>query len=126
MNVGDIVLLLNERKTREAWPLARITRLFKSNDGITRSLECKLPIKVDTKKLANQHFTKKKSATKNASKPDNKGVLVQSSDRFTTRGVENIAILEAVTQQQASKQQHVEEVNTFHTSVLGTTSSMDE
>ena len=118
LNVGDIVMLLNERKNRETWPVARISRAFKSKDGVVRSVECKLPLKVETKKIASQHSTKKKSASKNASKPsDNKGVLVQSSARFTTRGVENIAILEAVTQQ-SNRQQHVEDTDTSELDTL--------
>ena len=37
--IGDLVLLIDEQPTRGKWPLARITKLKTSNDGITRSVE---------------------------------------------------------------------------------------
>ena len=39
---GDVVLLLNERHSREAWPIARVVQVFKSKDGIVRLVECKM------------------------------------------------------------------------------------
>ena len=35
-------LLLNERHSRQAWPIARVVKVFKSKDGIVRSVECKM------------------------------------------------------------------------------------
>ena len=42
INEGDVILLLNERHSRDEWPLARITKLFRSQDGVVRSVECKV------------------------------------------------------------------------------------
>ena len=36
INVGDIVIILNERKTRDTWPIARVTKDFRSRDGVIR------------------------------------------------------------------------------------------
>ena len=102
IHVGDVILLLNERKTKETWPLARVTKVFKSADGIVRSIECKRPIKVDTKK----HPTKQ-SRNKNAKNSDNKGLSFHVNERITTRGVEQIAILESV-DSQPQKEKDVE------------------
>ena len=40
--VGDIVTLLDE-KARGKWPLARVTKVFPSPDGITRRVQLRLP-----------------------------------------------------------------------------------
>ena len=62
---GSIVLLINERKNRHHWPLARIERVFTSKDGIVRSVELRLPmsakeVKTKGKKLANKKMTSRK------------------------------------------------------------------
>ena len=90
INVGDIVIILNERKTRDTWPIARVTKVFRSRDGVIRSVELKLPIKVETKK---------KTTKKNALLSDHRSLDVEASNRYTTRGVEHIAILESVDSQ---------------------------
>ena len=89
---GAVVLLLNERHARSEWPLARIEKVFKSADGVVRSVQLRLPLKVNETK---------KTRTKNASDLKNKLSLDNNNPRFTTRGVENICILEeaSVTQQ---------------------------
>ena len=89
---GSVVLLLNERKTRDAWPLARILQVFKSSDDVVRSVELLLPINLNETKKSSKT---KKRANKNALSSDNKS-------RITTRGVENICVLEeaSVDQQQ--------------------------
>ena len=58
---GDVILLLNERHSRGEWPLARITKSFRSQAGIIRSVEFKVA-----------HSSKTKRVTKkNAPNPDN-------------------------------------------------------
>ena len=43
LNVNDVVLLLNERKSKHgSWPLAKVERDLTSQDGVTRSVELKL------------------------------------------------------------------------------------
>ena len=49
VNVGDIVLVMNNKTTKDSWPIARVTKIFKSNDGVIRSVELRLPINVTTK-----------------------------------------------------------------------------
>ena len=90
INVGDIVIILNERKTRDTWPIARVTKVFRSRDGVIRSVELKLPIKIETKK---------KTTKKNALLSDHRSLDVEASNRYTTRCVEHIAILESVDSQ---------------------------
>ena len=85
---GAVVLLLNERHARSEWPLARIEKVFKSADGVVRSVQLRLPLKVNETK---------KTRTKNASDLKNKLSLDNNNPRFTTRGVENICILEEAT-----------------------------
>ena len=86
IKVGSVVLLMNERHTKDTWPIARVEQVYRSKDGTTRSVKLRLPLDVSE--------TTKKRATKGATKRDNKSVYVNSTPRFTTRGVENIAILE--------------------------------
>ena len=81
---GDVVLLLNERHSRQEWPIARVVQVFKSKDGVVRSVECKMANAIKTR-------SDKKNAT-------DKDLLSMSESlkikiRTTTRGVENIAIL---------------------------------
>ena len=95
INVGDIVIILNERKTRDTWPIARVTKVFRSRDGVIRSVELKLPIKIETKK---------KTTKKNALLSDHRSLDVEASNRYTTRGVEHIAILESVDSQPQESQ----------------------
>ena len=95
INVGDIVLVMNNKTTKDAWPIARVTKCHKSNDGVIRSVELRLPIIVTTKE---------KTATfakRSASKPDI--TYEYKNPRITTRGVEHIAILESVGTQQENR-----------------------
>ena len=41
VNVGELVLLLEKRSQRGNWPLARITKTYKSDDGLVRKVELK-------------------------------------------------------------------------------------
>ena len=93
---GDVVLLLNERHSRQEWPIARVVQVFKSKDGVVRSVECKMANAIKTR-------SDKKNAT-------DKDLLSMSESlkikiRTTTRGVENIAILHStpVNPEQAEK-----------------------
>ena len=92
VNVGDIVLVTNNKTTKDSWPIARVTKIFKSNDGVIRSVELRLPIIVTTKEKT------AKFAKTSASKPDI--TYEYKNPRHTTRGVEQIAILESVDFQQ--------------------------
>ena len=92
VNVGDLVLVMNNKTTKDSWPIARITKVFKSNDGVIRSVELRLPIIVTTKEKS------AKFAKRSASKPDI--TYEYKNPRITTRGVEHIAILESVDSQQ--------------------------
>ena len=77
---GDVVLLLNERHSRQAWPIARVVKVFKGKDGIVRSVECKMATAM----------VKNKPDMKNGNKDP---LSIKIKIRNTTRGVENIAIL---------------------------------
>ena len=81
---GDVVLLLNERHSRETWPIARVVQVFKSKDGVVRSVECKMANAIKTK-----------PDKKNAREKDQLSMSdsLKIKIRTTTRGVENIAIL---------------------------------
>ena len=82
---GDVVLLLDEKGSRDAFPIARVAKTFKGPDGIVRSVELKLPIKFKATKK------RKKHDTKNAANE-----LIHYSNKAKTihRGVEKIAHLE--------------------------------
>ena len=41
LRVDDAVLLNNEKHSRESWPLGRITKVNKDNDGVLRSIVIK-------------------------------------------------------------------------------------
>ena len=84
---GSIVLLINERKNRHHWPLARIERVFTSKDGIVRSVELRLPMSAKEVKTKGKKLANKKTGSNNKE-------LCLSEPRLTTRGVENIALLE--------------------------------
>ena len=92
VNVGDIVLVMNNKTTKDSWPIARVTKTFKSNDGVIRSVELRPPINVTTKEKTTDF------AKRSASKPDI--TYEYKNPRITTRGVEHIAILESVDSQQ--------------------------
>ena len=100
VNVGDIVLVMNNKTTKDSWPIARVTKIFKSNDGVIRSVELRLPINVTTKEKTTNF------AKRSASKPDI--TYEYKNPRITTRGVENIAILESVDSQQENSHDVVE------------------
>ena len=46
---GDVILILNERHSRQTWPIARVTKVYPSKDGIVRSIECKMANAIKTK-----------------------------------------------------------------------------
>ena len=46
---GDVVLVMNNKTTKDSWPIARVTKVYKSNDGVIRSVELRPPINVTTK-----------------------------------------------------------------------------
>ena len=48
---GDVILLLNERHSRAEWPLTRINKKFRSQDGVVRSVECKVAHSSKTKRV---------------------------------------------------------------------------
>ena len=85
IKVGALVLLLNERQTRHDYPLARVQQVFRSKDTVYRSVKLLLPLDVTTKK------TKRGSKV---TKSDDKRLYIPNKPRFTTRGVENICVLE--------------------------------
>ena len=100
--VGDIVLVMNNKTTKDSWPIARVTKIFKSNDGICRSVELRLPIIVTTKEKS------AKFAKRSASKPD--VTYEYKNPRITTRGVEHIAILESSQSSRSSQQENNQDV----------------
>ena len=82
---GDVVLLLDEKGSRDTFPIARVIKVYKGSDGVVRSVDLRLPIKVKgTKK------TKKPDSKNEANKLNfypNKAKVIQ-------RGVEKLALLE--------------------------------
>ena len=46
---GDVLLILNEKHSRPAWPIARVTKVFPSKGGIVRSIESKMAKAIKTK-----------------------------------------------------------------------------
>ena len=84
--------------------MARVTKCHKSNDGICRSVELRLPIIVTTKEKT------AKFAKRSASKPD--VTYEYKNPRITTRGVEQIAILESKSVDFQQKNSHdIEDTN---------------
>ena len=83
---GDVVLLLDEKGSRDTFPIARVAKIFKGPDGVVRSVELRLPIKFKATKRT------KKSDTKN-----NANQLIHYPNKAKTihRGVEKIALLES-------------------------------
>ena len=102
INVGDIVLVMNNKTTKDSWPIARVTKCHKSNDGVTRSVELRLPIIVTTKEKT------AKFGKRSASKPDI--TYEYKNPRITTRGVEHIAILESSQSPRSSQQENNHDV----------------
>ena len=82
---GDVVLLLDEKGSRDTFPIARVIKVYTGSDGVVRSVDLRLPIKVKgTKK------TKKPDSKNEANKLNfypNKAKVIQ-------RGVEKLALLE--------------------------------
>ena len=83
MKKGDIVLLLNERKTRISWPIARVEELFFSRDNKARSVLLRLP----------SEMTKKELAQSGSDMSKRKWQFQQP--KFIKRGVETLALLES-------------------------------
>lgn len=59
VKVGSIVLLLNERKTRDDWPIARVERVFNNKDNVVRSVELSLPTNVNETKKRSKNLPRK-------------------------------------------------------------------
>ena len=104
---GSIVLLINERKNRHHWPLARIERVFTSKDGIVRSVELRLPMSAKEVKTKGKKLANKKTGSNNKE-------LCLSEPRLTTRGVENIALLEEALVNQTNSGRLDTTPNTLH------------
>ena len=86
---------MNNNTTKDAWTIARVTKVFKSNDGVIRSVELRLLINVTTKgKTA-------RFAKRSASKPDN---------TYKYKSSRHIAIFESVDSQQENSHD-VEDTN---------------
>ena len=83
---GDIVLLINERKTRLHWPIARVEELIFSRDNKARSALLRLPSedKPVSKKEANE-----------TGNDVNKKKWHFAPPKFIKRGVETLALLES-------------------------------
>ena len=50
LKVGDVVLMLEERRNRDDFPIGRITQVFRGSDNVIRSVELRLPSKVKATK----------------------------------------------------------------------------
>ena len=74
---GDVVLLLNEKKKRLNWPIARIEELHAGRDGISRAALLRLPSEC-------------KPVSKNKGKRNN--IEKITPPRFARRGVEQIVL----------------------------------
>ena len=55
---GDVVLLLDEKGSRDTFPIARVAKIFKGPDGVVRSVELRLPIKFKATKRTKKSDTK--------------------------------------------------------------------
>ena len=85
IKLGDVVLLLDEKGSRDTFPIARVAKIFKGPDGVVRSVELRLPIKFKATKKT------KKQDTKNNS---NRLIHYPNKAKTIHRGVEKIALLE--------------------------------
>ena len=83
---GDVVLLINERRNRLAWPLARVVETYPSRDGRVRSVLLKRGIQLKDKDI----------------KPN-------STPKFIKRGVENLALLESAGEETPIQEEAVDE-----------------
>ena len=81
LRIGDVVLLLDERRSRDDFPIGRTTQVFRGSDDVIRSVELRLPTKAKATKKSNETYT---NQSFNIKKPT-----------FIRRGVEKICILEA-------------------------------
>ena len=80
---GDVVLLLNERKTRLSRPIARVEQVMLSRDNQVRSVLLRLP---------SSHFPDNTQKKKHVS---NKETKENNEARFVRRGIEQLCLLEA-------------------------------
>ena len=83
---GDVVLLINERRNRLAWPLARVVETYPSRDGRVRSVLLKRGIQLKDKDI----------------KPN-------STPKFIKRGEENLALLESAGEETLIQEEAVDE-----------------
>ena len=102
----SIVLLINERKNRHHWPLARIERVFTSKDGIVRSVELRLSMSAKEVKTKGKKLANKKTAFDKD--------LYLSEAKLTTRSVENIALLKEALVNQTDSGRLDTTPNTLH------------
>ena len=83
---GDIVLLLNERKTRLSRPIARVEHVMLSRDNQVRSVLLRLP---------SSHFPNNTQKKKPVSDKGTKETKENNDAMFVRRGIEQLCLLEA-------------------------------
>ena len=83
---GDVVLLINERRNRLAWPLARVVETYPSRDGRVRSVLLRRGIQLKDKDI----------------KPN-------STPKFIKRGVENFALFESAGEETPIQEEAIDE-----------------
>ena len=85
VEVGDIVLLIDDKGSHDSFPIARVVKTFKGPDGVVKSAEWRFLIKMKSTKIT------KKLDTKN---DVNKLIYYPNKAKFIHRGVEKFALLE--------------------------------
>ena len=98
-------MLSDERRSRDDFPIGRITQVFRGSDNIIRSVELRLPAKAKT--------------TKNADKTAVNQFLNVKKPTLIRRGVEKICILEsnpAVDSNLENEEQHENNNSNFNDS----------
>ena len=96
---GDIVLLLNERKTRLSWPIARVEQVMLSRDNHVRSVLLRLP---------SSYFTAKTQQKKQVS---DKGTKPINEAKFVRHGIEQLCLLEAQLEEEEDNSLHPVDTN---------------
>ena len=101
LKIGDVVLMLEERRNRDDFPIVTITQVFRGSDNVIRSVELRLPSKVKATKKSDQTSTLQ---LLNVKKPT-----------FIRRGVEKICILEAnpAVKTNTENEEHEERIPNF-------------
>ena len=78
--------MLDERKSHNDFPIARVSEAYKGPDNVVRSVQLKLPTKQKETKKKNRQF--ENELQNHLNYPKNKAKTIH-------RGVEKIALLEA-------------------------------